>query len=301
MSGQIEQPGSHSANRWFRLAAAVLNVASLVLGVLASLPALAIGVVGLVVLATVRGNPAGKGKASSVVAVGLGAIGTAVGALMFIPAHARLADAIARSNDDSNILKIGYGFLSYDPTVPGRFSPYGTSLKGESNRGLSWRVGLLPYIEQDSLYRRFKFTEAWDGPTNQPAALASVRQYLSGGDPTDNQTRFRVFVGPGTMFEDSPEWQRNVSTFDIPDGASNTLLVVDTADRVPWAAPQDIPYQPGGPLPALGHPQRNVIQIVMADGSVRPALKTISPAVLHALITRNGGETIPKNWSLRGP
>jgi hypothetical protein len=32
---------------------------------------------------------------------------------------------------------------------------------------LSWRVKLLPYLEQDHLYRQFKLNEPWDSPHNQ--------------------------------------------------------------------------------------------------------------------------------------
>ncbi len=31
---------------------------------------------------------------------------------------------------------------------------------------LSWRVHLLPFMEQDSLYRQFKLDEPWDSPHN---------------------------------------------------------------------------------------------------------------------------------------
>jgi hypothetical protein len=73
-------------------------------------------------------------------------------------------------------------------------------------------------------------------------------------------------------------------------------MVVEAADTVPWAAPKELPYQPGGPLPSLGHPDRSVFLVVMADGSVRTLRKTVSPTVLHALITRNGNENLPANW-----
>jgi hypothetical protein len=105
-----------------------------------------------------------------------------------------------------------------------------------------------------------------------------------------------VFVGPGTLFEDSPEWRERASFGRIKDGASNTLMVVEAADTVAWAAPKELPYQPGGPLPALGHPDRSLALVVMADGSVKPLRKNVSPTLLHALITRNGNEQLPANW-----
>ncbi|HEY2910378.1 MAG TPA: DUF1559 domain-containing protein, partial [Gemmataceae bacterium] len=32
---------------------------------------------------------------------------------------------------------------------------------------LSWRVLILPYIEQNNLYQQFKLDEPWDGPNNK--------------------------------------------------------------------------------------------------------------------------------------
>ncbi|MFN6053661.1 MAG: DUF1559 domain-containing protein, partial [Planctomycetia bacterium] len=44
---------------------------------------------------------------------------------------------------------------------------------------LSWRVLLLPYMEQDNLYRMFNQNEPWDGPTNKPLLKNTPKVYLS--------------------------------------------------------------------------------------------------------------------------
>jgi hypothetical protein len=227
----------------------------------------------------------------------LGVAGTVVGIVMLFPAMDRLSKSSAKSKDHFNIRRAYIGFHYHQEANPGQFSPFVVGADGEPNRGLSWRVSALPFIDQGQLYRQFQLGHAWDSAANQQPAQASVKDFLSSGDPKDNQTRFCVFVGPGALFEDATDWRKKGSLRGIPDGTSNTLFAVEAADRVPWASQKDIPYQPGGPLPALGHPDRELILVVMCDGSARYLKKTISPEVLRALITRSGGEAVtPPDW-----
>lgn len=105
----------------------------------------------------------------------------------------------------------------------------------------SWRVLILPYIAQEHLYRKFKLNEPWDSPQNiqllsqMPSAFApppsmakKIPQY---------QTICHVFVGKGTAF-DGRTGLRTKS--DFPDGASNTILVVEAGKPVPWTKPEDL-------------------------------------------------------------
>src|SRR5207249_937606 len=87
---------------------------------------------------------------------------------------------------------------------------------------------------------------------------------------------------------------RGPDELDFPDGTSNTLLVVEARDAVPWARPDELEYNPKGPLPQLGHPSRGGdFNAAMADGSVRSVSGSLPEATLRALITANGGEVIP--------
>ena len=272
-------------------ASLVLGIISLCLGPLLSIPAIVCGILGLT-----RAKQTGSGQGTAIAGLVLGGVGTILLPLLIallLPAVQKVREAANQSKDSNNLKQMALGLHNYNDAnnnrLPGPFTP---GPDGKPNRGLSWRVSILPYVDQAALHRRFHLDQAWDSPVNQPAGQAFVPQFQSTDDPPDNQTRFRTFVGPGTAFEDE-----NVS---IPrsfmDGTATTLMMIETTDKVPWAAPQDIPYQPNGPLPALGHPNRSVVLIAMMDGSVRSVKKTISPTVLHALITRNGGEVVPENW-----
>jgi hypothetical protein len=280
-----------------------MATAALVLGILAlcggltGIPAIICGILGL----SRAKQAGGTGQGSAIAGLVLGALGIvlvvpAVLIGLLLPAVQKVREAAARTHDVNNFKQVGLAVLNHEATTRRLPPPYVLGPNGDPNRGLSWRVGLLPYLEQDALYQRFQLDQPWDSPANRPLSQTVVPQYLSAVDLPDNQTRIRVFVGPGTLFEDSPEWQTKPSLGRIKDGASNTLMAVETGDKVSWAAPQEIPYQPAGPLPALGHPDRNVFLVMMADGSVKSLKKNISPTILHALISRNGNEALPPNW-----
>ncbi|OWK42909.1 hypothetical protein FRUB_02506 [Fimbriiglobus ruber] len=72
--------------------------------------------------------------------------------------------------------------------------------------------------------------------------------------------------------------------------------MVEAAQTVPWAQYNELPFDPNGPLPPFGAPQRDTFLVGMADGSVRTVKKSVSPQVLKGAITANGGERLPLDW-----
>ena len=45
-------------------------------------------------------------------------------------------------------------------------------------------------------------------------------------------------------------------------------MVVEADEAVPWTKPDELPYAPDKPLPALGGGPRGNFLVLMADGSV---------------------------------
>jgi hypothetical protein len=161
----------------------------------------------------------------------------------------------------------------------------------------SWRVLLLPYIEQEELYKEFHLDEPWDSPHNIALLPRMPSTYAAPGSKKSKippyHTVCDVFVGKGTAFE-GREGVRYPQ--DFPDGTSQTILVVEAGEPVPWTKPEELLYDPDSPLPELRCLFKEGFRVGMGDGSMHYVRKNISEATLRAAITRNGNDIIGLDW-----
>jgi hypothetical protein len=183
----------------------------------------------------------------------------------------RVRVSAARIQESNNLKQISLANYSYADAHKGEFPP--------SQEGLSWRVHLLPYIEQQALYRQFDMAEPWDGPTNKRFATVGVKTYQSPDKSEPGETHYRVFVGPNTLY---PQSRSPYTLRDVPDGTSVTFFAVQASEAVPWTQPKELQYTRGGPLPQLGVPHRDGFLVSFVDGSVRSVSSKASPEVIRA-------------------
>ncbi len=135
---------------------------------------------------------------------------------------------------------------------------------------------------------------------------------LDGSPLSRTNTAYFVFTGKGTALSQSAN--RNAAAgmaygpvpgapragfvparptlMDITDGTSNTILAIEARRDIPWTKPEDIPFDPDGPLPELVGFSPNGFNAAFADGAVRCVSKSMSQTILKALITRACGEVI---------
>ena len=161
----------------------------------------------------------------------------------------------------------------------------------------SWRVLLLPYIEQNALYEEFHRDEPWDSPHNLALLPRMPATYAAPGSKAKKippyHTICHVFVGKGAAFEECPGLRLPQ---DFPDGTSNTILIVEAGEPVPWTKPDDLTYDPEGPLPDLRSVFKDGFRVGLGDGSTRWIKKGTSEATLRAAITRNGRDVLGDDW-----
>jgi hypothetical protein len=171
---------------------------------------------------------------------------------------------------------------------------------GPMPAAMSWRVQILPYIEQDNLYKQLNMTKAWDDPVNlkKLEAMEMPKVFEIPGRPAPKgHTYFRVFSLPkNAKGKDRPwlaEGQRGPTVGAIPDGLSNSFMIVEAGEAVPWYKPDVLAYDGMLPLPQLGDKTADRFIVAMGDGSVR-VLKPSKFDVkkLRALITIAGGEPV---------
>src|SRR5690606_15284814 len=104
----------------------------------------------------------------------------------------------------------------------------------------SWRVAILPYIQQRDLYEQYKFDEPWDSAHNKKLLEKIPAVYRHPLDERDStHTSFFALVGKNTLMGE----ERVGTQFkEITDGTSNTLMIVEAQRDIPWTRPEDIFY-----------------------------------------------------------
>jgi len=221
---------------------------------------------------------------------------------------AQVQEAVQEAQDmqqsQNNLRQIGVAAHEYEANG-GSFPNNSYAADGKQSRPLlSWRVHLLPYVNQQALYNQFKLDEPWDSPNNKPLldrmpevyATQEARKRAGAG-----RTYYRGFSHPGAIFEKPQAPGAPVPKISIPmvtDGVSNTVLVVEAGEPVEWTKPDDIDWSPGRPRPALGYSGqiRPTFLALMADGQVKQLRKDLPDETLRLLITRNDGQKIPLGW-----
>ncbi len=161
---------------------------------------------------------------------------------------------------------------------------------------LSWRVLILPYLEQEGLYRQFHLDEPWDSPHNKPLADQTPNVFRCPSEVMPaGLTTYVVVVDPRSIFTGTPQ---GVSLSDVTDGTANTFMVVEAASAVSWSKPEDLSLASSAPALGMGSKHPGGFNASMADGSVQfirnSTANPISPQVLKARVTRKGGERVAR-------
>ena len=192
-----------------------------------------------------------------------------------------------RSQSTNNLKQIGlalHNFLSANDHFPG-------DIRGKDSKPLlSWRVAILPFIEQQALFNEFHLDEPWDS-THNKALIAQMPATFAvpDGSPTEpGLTFYRGFSGKGTLFD--PMSGDGTKIASITDGTSNTIAVVEAKEAVPWTKPEsELPFdelkpgeQPKPIIDLLGGHFSDGFNALFCDGSVRFIRNTVSLQVLES-------------------
>ena len=271
------------------IASLILGISSFFFCLFTGIPAIIFGSLGLSDIGKSRGRLTGKGMALTGIITGsIGSLGFVVALLigLLLPAVQAAREAARRAQCVGNLKQIALGMHNF-ASEKGTFPPAAIS-SADGKPLLSWRVALLPYLGQESLYKQFKLDEPWNSPTNRAliAQMPSLYRCPSDDDPLGSTTHYEAVVGPGTIFDGA----NGIGLDKITDGTSNTLLVVEATNPVEWTKPDDLDAATivGG----LGSKHPGGANAAFADGSIKFVKRSVNPAVLKIMTTRAGGEVI---------
>jgi hypothetical protein len=213
-------------------------------------------------------------------------IGVLVGLLLpAVQASRTAAKTMQSANNEKQILLSMLNYESAFKRLPVRVT--------KSNDGkplLSWRVAMLPYLEEAALYQEFHQDEPWDSPHNikllerMPATFKHPAYVGPAG-----HTVYLVPYRDDTLWSD-PKPKLSL----IVDGTSNTiaLVEVDDAHAVPWTKPEDLEMDDINLIDCF---RFDGSFVGLFDGSVRRLLPSMDPQTLEALVTHNGNEVVELN------
>jgi prepilin-type N-terminal cleavage/methylation domain-containing protein len=125
----------------------------------------------------------------------IGIIAVLIGLL--VPAVQKAREAASRAGCQSNLKQIGIALHHYHD-AKGTFPPGGITNGPccSTPSGATWTIFLLPYLEQDPLYRRYDFSVPNEHPNNQLVRQTFVPAYTCPSDVNANVLEYPE-SGPG--------------------------------------------------------------------------------------------------------
>ena len=225
--------------------------------------------------------------ASGIGSANVANVGVIVGLLL--PAVQAAREAARRMTASNHLKQIALALHNYHAV--NRQLP--TNIASSDGRPLlSWRVAILPFIEQQALYDSFRKDEPWDSPHNLALVESMPETFIDPSSPVRNgQTVFQRPIGPMSPFANP---LKPISFREMRDGTANTILVVETRteDAVVWTKPADITVDTNQPLSNMGNVHQGGFHVMMADGAVKFIADSIDPSLFEGLLTHANGESI---------
>ena len=208
------------------------------------------------------------------------------------PVFVKIAESRTDHEAAKNLRDLAVALHSYHD-AKGRF-PAVAGFDNQNKPLLSWRVHLLPYLDQEKLYKEFHLDEPWDSEHNKKLIAKMPAVFANPVNPklaAEGKTTYLAPVHSTAIFTGEKEGSRIA---DITDGTSNTVLLVDVdpADAVIWTRPDDLKLDPKEPAKSLSTRHDGKFLFLFADGSVHFISAKINKDDLHALFTKAGGEAV---------
>lgn len=218
-----------------------------------------------------------------------------VGIALLLPSVQAARESARIMTCTQNLKQIGLAMQGYHQKY-GCFPPaFVADKQGKPKH--SWRVLILPFLEEKDLYAKYRFDEPWNGPHNMALAVQMPKVYRCPSDYDDDRSRtsYAMIVGPHAV-SNAPTSRR---LSDIKENGTKTIMLAEAANsKIQWLEPRDLNVKdmtfrpdagdPRGPSPehhsdiASNHAVK--IKVLLCDGTVHDVEKTLDEKSLKTML-----------------
>ena len=176
--------------------------------------------------------------------------------------------------------------------------PAAYTVDSDGRRLHSWRVELLPFMEEKPLYEEIRRDEQWNSDHNQRVGARRIPMLEC---PADRRQRDDATTDFVAVVDSTTAWPGSIGvrSRDFADGMSKTIVHVEASGmNVSWIEPRDLTLEQAlmindrDVVETINSRHNGVAHVTFADGATRAISKDIDPDLLRALLTRNGGEDV---------
>lgn len=202
-----------------------------------------------------------------------------------LPMFRTTRSAAQRTQSMNNIRQIVLAMHNYH-SVTGRMPP--AVLTHQSGQKYSWRIAILPYLEQSQIYDRYNFEEPWNSEHNRAVTARMPAVFRAGDMPADTtNSAYFMLIGPGMV----GSAEGGLDFADARDGSSNTVMVVESRQSIHWAEPRDLSGDERK-FGEFGGFFDGGFNAGFLDGHVQFLSDRTTPRTLKGMLTYDGGEVI---------
>ncbi len=202
------------------------------------------------------------------------------------------AMAVKVAGTENNMRQIGLAMLNYESAFAEL--PAQAICDEEGKPLLSWRVSILPFLEQVNLYDQFHMDEPWDSEHNLALLDQIPDIYVNPDVDLGSDTTYLGIAGEGMIFNGA----ENTQIHDFMDGTSNTIVLVeaDIESAVPWTKPVDLAIDAENPRAGLGELRETGFWAIFIDCHAQFVPLTVDDETLMNLFKMSDGNVIDFDW-----
>ncbi len=206
------------------------------------------------------------------------------------PGNKTMQSDAKHRQSNMKVRMLGLAIMNYE-SANSRFPASATKIyekrQDPNAKPVSWRVKVLPFLDEQAMYDAYRFDEEWNSEHNQKI-LESMPDALRHPDDPAGATSTRYLA---VASEDSIIGDRSLKIGDIRDGTAKTILIVEGNKSVPWTKPDDI--SPEEILEWTKSKDFKGLHAAFADGAPRfLSGSLVEEHNLKGLMTANGGEAV---------